>query len=68
MAVKLYNEEYVNSIAEAIISKNQSSSKYKISEMAQAIEDLIWMGTQEEYDALPSWPDETLYLIFEETT
>lgn len=40
MAKKLYPEEAVQAIADAIRSKNGSSDLYKIGEMAEAIEDI----------------------------
>ena len=40
MANKLYDEASVQAIANAIRSKNKTETKYKISQMAQAIEDI----------------------------
>lgn len=40
MALKLYNESDIQDIADAIRGKNGSSDTYKVSEMADAIDDI----------------------------
>ena len=45
MANKLYEESSVQAIADAIRSKNGSNTKYEISEMAKAIEDISGIDT-----------------------
>ena len=40
MALKLYTEEYIQNIADAIRTANGSSDKYKVSEMATAVSEL----------------------------
>lgn len=40
MALKLYNETDIEAIADAIRAKNGSSDTYKVSEMADAIDDI----------------------------
>ena len=40
MALKLYNETDIEAIADAIRGKNGSSDTYKVSEMADAIDDI----------------------------
>ena len=63
---KRYTEDYVNSIAEGINSVTGESDSFTISQMATAIESLIWEGTQEEYDSLTNINPTTLYIIIEE--
>lgn len=40
MALKLYTEQYIQDIADAIRTANGSSDTYKVSEMATAISEL----------------------------
>ena len=63
---KRYTEDYVNNIAQGINSVSGASDNFTISQMANAIESLIWEGTQEEYDALTNINPTTLYIIIEE--
>lgn len=46
MALKLYNETDIEAIADAIRGKNGSSDTYKVSEMADAIDDIPTGGGQ----------------------
>lgn len=66
MAKKLYEENNLNQIALALQEKNGTSNKYYVSEMAQAVRDLIWEGTQAEYDLISPKNPTTLYIIVEE--
>lgn len=44
MAKRVYTEEYIQAIADAIREKNKKTTKYKISEMAAAIQNDLGGG------------------------
>lgn len=55
MALKLYNETDIEAIADAIRAKNGSSDTYKVSEMADAIDDIPTGGGSVDYTD-QDWP------------
>lgn len=68
MASKLYEESYINAIAEAINSVTEASNQYTVGQMAPAVAGLVIRCTQAEYDAMPSHPDTSLYIIVKPST
>lgn len=72
MAVKYYTEQNIQEIANVIreiegVAKT-NDTMMTVREMQDRIRNLIWTGTQEEYDALAGtgYSDSTLYIIFED--
>ena len=65
MLVKL-EDSLLTSIADAIRDQNEESSVYLVQEMPTKIRDLIWQGTQEEYEEIEEPNPSTLYIIVEE--
>lgn len=71
---KLYDEESIQDIADAIRAKNGSSDTYLVSEMAEAVLDIpadgptivnytVQQVTQSQYDALQSYDPLTFYVV-----
>ena len=65
MIVKL-DDSYLTSIADSIRAQNGENTEYLVQEMPTKIGDLIWQGTQEEYDEIEEPNPSTLYIIVEE--
>ena len=64
MLVKL-EDSLLTSIADAIRDQNEESSGYLVQEMPTKIRDLVWQGTQEEYEEIEEPNPSTLYIIVE---
>lgn len=71
MSQKIYNEQSIQNIADQIRTmegvQRTAETEMLVSEMDDRINNLIWTGTQLEYDALAStgYSDTTLYIIFD---
>ena len=67
MVAKVYEgASIVADSSEAIKDISDYSSDTTLEELPYVIRSLIWQGTQEEYDELTSYNENTLYLIIEE--
>ena len=74
MALKYYTEQNIKNIAKAIRTlegvSETAETKMRVGDMDERVLNLIWTGTQLEYDAIASTPegysDTTLYIIFED--